>query len=156
MAKEEVFNAVKESFTLFGGFFTEVSQDVGPERATEMYGRVFDGMGELFGTMVEEHRGDEEAAGKVAAALEQLNHAFGMYPEMEITPTRILVHSHACPIYDGYRAAGLDHDTIEAMCRSSVACEAAAFRRIVPDGNMSLAKFRAAPDDFCTEAIDLA
>lgn len=156
MAQQEVYDAVKESFTILGGFFTEVSQDVGPERATEMYGRVFDGMGELFGTMAAKHRGDADISGKVAAELEQLYPAFGIDPEMEISPTRILVHSHACPIYDGYRAAGLDHDTIEAMCRSSVACEAAAFRRIVPDGNMSLAKFRAAPDDFCTEAIELA
>ena len=156
MAQKEVYNAVKESFTLFGGFFTEVSQDVGMERAAEMYGRVFDGMGELVAKVVEEHRGDEDATGKVAAALEELYEAIGVSPEMEITPTRVLVHSHSCPFYDGYRAAGLDHDTVEAMCRSAVACEAAAFKRIVPDGTLSLSKFRDASDDFCTETIDLA
>ena len=156
MAQREVYDAVKESFTILGGFFTEVSQDVGPERATEMYGRVFDGMGELVGNIAAKHPGDAEISGKVAAELGQLYRAFGIDPEMEIGPTRILVHYRVCPFYDGYRAAGLDHDTIEAMCRSAVACEAAAFKRVVPDGSMSLAKFRATADDFCTEAIELA
>jgi len=156
MAQREVYDAVKESFTILGGFFTEVSQDVGPERATEMYGRVFDGMGELVGNIAAKHRGDADISSKVAAELGQLYRAFGIDPEMEIGPTRILVHSHTCPFYAGYSAAGLDHATIESMCRSSVACEAAAFKRTVPDGNMSLRKFRATPDDFCTEAIELA
>jgi hypothetical protein len=156
MAKEEVYKAVKESCTILGKFFTEVSQDVGLERAAAMYGRVFDGIGEMMGGVVEQNLGDAEAAGNAAAQLEQMYDAFGINPDMEIGPTRIQVHTRTCPFYDGYAAAGLHHDTIEAMCRSAVACEAAAFKRIVPDGNLSLHKFRATPDDFCTEAIDLA
>lgn len=156
MAKEEVFDAVRDSCTVLGGFFSEVAQDLGMERTTEMYGRVFDGFGEMIANVVEEHRGDADAAGKVAARLEQMYHGFGIEAEMEVSPTTILAHSHACPFYDGYRAAGLDHDIIESMCRSAMACEAAAFTRMVPDGTMSLPKFRATPDDFCTEKIELA
>ena len=100
MAHEEVFNAVRDSCTLIGGFVTEVAQEVGMERATEMYGRVFEGFGEMIANVVEEHRGDAEAAGKVAAELEQLNDSFGMEPGMEISPTTLLVHSRSCPFYD--------------------------------------------------------
>jgi hypothetical protein len=156
MAKDEVFTAVRDSCTILGGFLTEVFQEVGRDRATEMYGRVFDGFGEMIANVVEEHRGDSEGAGKVAAYLEQLYEGFGIDAELEISPTTILTHSHACPFYDGYKAAGLGHETIESLCHSAIACEAAAFKRTVPDGNLSLTRFRATPDDFCTEAIELA
>jgi hypothetical protein len=156
MASKEVFDAVRDASTVLGGFFSEVAQDLGMDRATEMYGRVFDGFGEMIGNVVAENRGEDDAASATAAYLEQMYEAFGLEAEIEIGPTTVLAHSHACPFYDGFLAAGLDHDTIESMCRSAMACEAAAFNRIVPDGTMSLPRFRATQDDFCTERIDLA
>ena len=78
MAKDEVFTAVRDSCTILGGFLTEVSQEVGMDRTTEMYGRVFDGFGDMIANVVEEHRGDSEGAGKVAAYLEQLYEGFGI------------------------------------------------------------------------------
>jgi hypothetical protein len=156
MAKPQVFNGVRDTCTILGTFFTEVSQEVGKERATELYGKYGDGFGEMIGNMIKEHQGEKKAAKKVAAQLGELFEGFGVGAKMEVSPTTILTHSHACPIYDGFQAAGLDHETIEAMCRSAAGCEAAALKRIVPDAELALTKFRATADDFCTEEIKLA
>jgi len=156
MANPKVFNGVRDSFTILCTFYTEVAQEVGRDRAVELYGKYGEGFGEMIGNIIKDHKEDKKAAKKVAARLEEMMEGFGISPKLEITPTKILSHIHACPIYDGFLAAGIDHETIESMCRSASGCEAAALERVVPDAGISLAKFRTVPDDFCTEEFKLA
>lgn len=156
MANPQVFNAVRDSFTILGMFFNEVAREVGTERATEMYAKYAEGFGEAIGSLIREHQADEEAAQKVAAGLEVMFAGFGIEGEFDIAPTTIHFSTSACPIYDGLHAAGVDHHTIEAMCRAASECEATAARRLVPEAEISLTKFRDGADDVCTEVIKLA
>ena len=121
-----------------------------------MYGKYGHGIGEMIGNMIKDHRGDRKPAKRVGARLRELYEKFGIDAKMEIGQTTIRAHTRVCPIYDGLMAAGLDHETIEGMCRSALGCQAAALGRVVPDAGVSLTKFRARPDDFCTEEITLA
>lgn len=156
MAKPHVYNAVRDSFTILGTFFAQVATEVGKERAIEMYGKFGGAIGEMIGNMIKDHRGDRKPAKRVGARLRELYEKHGIDARLEIGQTVIKAHSNVCPIYDGLMAAGIDHETIEAMCRSALACQAASLGRVVPDAGVSLTKFRAKPDDFCTEETTLA
>ena len=156
MANPQVFNAVRDSCTILGRFFTEVSQEVGEKRAAEMYGKYAEGFGEAIGNLIKENKGQEAATEKIAAGLDVMFAGFGIDGKFDITPATIECHTTACPIYDGFLAAGLEHQTIETMCRSAGKCEATALERIVPDAEISLVKFKEKADDFCTEVIKLS
>lgn len=156
MARDAAFNAAKEACTILGTFYSEVSRELGSERATELYGRYGDGFGEMLANLIREYRGDRKATKKIAARMREMYEGLGLSIDMEVSQNAILVRSHDCPVYAGLLAAGLEHGAIETMCRSAVASEQAAFERLLPEGKVELTRFRNAPDDYCVEEFKLA
>lgn len=59
-----------------------------------------------------------------------------------------------CPFYEGLRAAGLDHATVEAMCQRGVALGYAKLSQAFP-GFSGVLRFRAAPGQPCVEEFAL-
>ena len=155
MANPHVYNAVRDSMAILGSFYAQVAEEVGRERATEMYGKYAEGFGERIAGIIHEHRDEPYAAQKVASGLREMMEGFGIDAKLDVGLTMIRVETPNCPIYDGLRAAGLDHEVVESMCTAASSCEAAALQRVFPEAEISLPHFRNGPDDTCIEEIRL-
>jgi hypothetical protein len=80
--------------------------------------------------------------------------ALGMTPEIENNANSFALSWRRCPMYEGLRMAGLDHATIEAMCKCSTEAGYAAHKKVFPQLSGAL-KFRVAPDQPCVEEFTL-
>lgn len=151
MSKKDSFNATKGSFSLYGGFFKDVAQELGLEKAVALHAN----QGKLFGAAVASMLKEELGRKKFnLATLESVYtkvlQEFGMTPEFEKGRSTLKVEFLRCPIYEGCVSAGLDHKTIELMCNQYGANESEEIRKVFPQLSGCL-KFRSAPDEPCVE-----
>ncbi len=155
MAREDAFNAAKATSTVLGGFFKDVANEIGLEKALSLYAK----QGEVFGAMtartVKERLGDKEFDMKTfASVLSGFFQMCGFTYELEDTPTSIKASQFQCPFYEGFKSAGLDDQTIEALCSRMGALELAEYKKAFPQLSGRL-KIRSAPDQPCTEELEL-
>jgi hypothetical protein len=156
MAREDAFNAAKATSTLLGGFFKDVANEIGLEKALSLYAKHGEVVGAMMARAVKERLGDKEFDMKTLASV-----ASGLYQicgytfELEETPTSIKVKCFQCPFYEGFKNAGLDDQTIEAACNQSVAVQLAELKKAFPQLSGRL-KFRSAPDQPCIDEFELA
>jgi len=155
MAREEAFNAAKAVSSILGGFFKDVANEIGLEKALSLYAK----QGEVFGAMMagtaKERLGDKEFDMKTfASVLSRVFQMCGFTYELEDTPTSIKVSGFQCPFYEGFKSAGLDDQTIEALCSRMGAAEYAEYKKVFPQLSGRL-KFRSAPDQPCIEEFEL-
>jgi len=156
MPMEDAFHAAKVMSMIYGGFFKDVAQQIGREKALALHAK----QGELFGAKLE-GMVRAEVADKglniqtLSSVLSTAPAVFGMTPEVEEAATSCKLHTHQCPMYDGWKEAGLDHDTIGSMCRATAAAEYAALTKAFPQVSVRL-EFRSAPDKACVEEYTLA
>ena len=153
---EDAFNAAKVMSMVYGGFFKEVAKQIGTEKALALHAK----QGELFGAKLEGMlRAEVDDKGlsirTLSTVLSMAPAVFGMTPEVEETATTLKLHSHACPIYDGCREAGLNHETIGSMCRAMAATEFGALSKAFSQVSVRL-EFRSTPDNACVEEYSLA
>jgi len=115
-------------------------------------------MGTQMGQMTKEEMGITELDAKTAAKItKSVVSGFGISNvDAEEKPTSVLIKVHGCPIYEGYRAVGIDDETIEVMCRKgALRFMDTFFKQLDPKASYQLKKFRSAPDDCCEEEITL-
>jgi len=156
MAREDAFNAAKATSTLLGGFFKDVANEIGLEKALSLYAKHGEVLGAMMARAVKERLGDKEFDMKTLASVASgLYQICGFTYELEETPTSIKVKSFQCPFYEGFKNAGLDDQTIEAACNQSVAVELAELKKAFPQLSGRL-KFRSTPDQPCIEEFELA
>jgi len=143
---------------MFGAFFNNVVQEIGLEQALNLDMKTCEMMGVHMGQMTKEQMGIKELDAKTAAMVaKSVVSGFGLSNvDAEEKPTSVLFNVHECPVYEGYHAAGLDDDTIEATCRKgSLKFMDTFFKQLDPNTSFQLKKFRSAPDDCCEEEITL-
>jgi hypothetical protein len=156
MQKEDAFNATKVMCTVYAGFFKDVAKEIGTERAVVLYAKQGEPFGAMLAGMVRAQVADTGLNIKtLSSVLSTAPAVFGMTPEIEETATAVTLHNHQCPFYDGFREAGLDHETIGSMCRAMAATEYAALTKGLPQVSARV-EFRAAPDKACIEEFSLA
>ena len=117
MAKDDVFNATMSSMSMYGGLFKAIADDVGLDKAIEYHGK----QGELFGMMISEtlkqQLGDKAPTTEaLKSVLQPEVEGFGFDAEFDVSPTEVSIKVPRCPIYEGFKMAGLDHETIGKMC----------------------------------------
>ena len=78
----------------------------------------------------------------------------GFACEIEEDPASLKITAFQCPIYDGFKSAGLDDKTIELLCSGMAAAEFAEEKKAFPQLSMCL-KFRSAPEQPCVEEVVL-
>lgn len=157
MGSEDAFNAAKSVTSMSGVFFNAVAQEVGMERALALLSKSDEIVGSMTGKMMKEQMGIEELDVKTTSSLmKEMSEGLGFSPEIEESPTTVLVKNFKCPFYEGLQGAGFDHGTIEAFCRNGPAVMMSAlFEQLDPKASYRFKKFRSSPDDFCEEEIVL-
>ena len=156
MQKEEAFGATKVMSMLYGGFFKDVAKEVGSEKAVALHAHQGEAFGHVLAGMLQAQAAEKGLTiTTLSSVLSAAPAVFGMTPEVEDTAPSVTLHSHQCPMYDGFRDAGLDHETIGSMCRAMAAAEYAALTKAVPQVSARV-EFRSAPDKACVEHYSLA
>lgn len=112
----------------------------------------FDAM--LADTVENRLGGKQLDLGTFAAARAEALRAVGLAARIERTPNAVTVTVGPCPLYEGLRAAGLDHTTVEAMCQRGVALGYAGLGQAFP-GLSGVLHFRGAPGQPCVEEFAL-
>jgi len=155
MAIEDAFNAAQSVTSMFGTFFNTVTQEVGEDKALALLSKSLGGFGAMMGKMTKEQMGITELDVKTTSSfMKEMNESLGFTTEIEENPTTVTVKNVKCPVYEGLKGAGYDHEDIEKFCRNgSAVMMNALFEQMDPKVRYALKKFRSTPDDFCEEEI---
>ena len=158
MSPGEALNAATRAFTMFNAYVQAVGQEIGQERAVGLVSKTFENMGVQQTRMMKQQSGIEEFDAKTAfSLLSNVPKTIGIQMEfVEESPQKVVAKSRKCPIYEAAHAMGIDHATIEHMCRSGPGrfMDVAA-RQLNPGLSYRLKKFKSGPDDFCEEEMVL-
>lgn len=119
MAREEVYQATKKIFGLYGAFFDLVAQQIGTERALDLHVKAHERMGILAGKLIKEKLGSERPdLQRLGGVLQESNLSIGIESKLaDTTPTQILFHNLQCPLHDRFRMGGLDDRMAETLCQ---------------------------------------
>ncbi len=155
MSKKDLFNATKQTMSLYGGFFKDVAQEVGMEKALVMHANQGKAVGAGLAATLKAELGRKKIN---LAALESVTtkmvQSLGMEPKIE-KKRGVLKEEHLrCPLYEGLSSAGLDHDTIETMCKQLSVLEYAEITKAFPNVSASV-KFRATAAEPCIEEFTI-
>ena len=156
MQKEEAFGATKVMSMLYGGFFKDVAKEVGSEKALALHAHQGEAFGHMLAGMLQAQAADKGLTiTTLSSVVSEAPAIFGMTPEVEEAGTSVKLYTHQCPMYEGWKEAGLDHETIGSLCRAMAAAEYAALTKAIPQVSARL-EFRSAPDKACVEHYTLA
>jgi hypothetical protein len=158
MAKEGIFEATKKVYGLYGAFFKVVADGLGAEKALEMHAKAHDNQGLIAGKMLKDKFGDEiPDLQKLGAVLKESNRSIGIDCNLDQSTDSLLsFKNYRCPVYDGYRAGGLDDDTAEALCQKGATAKLGTMLRYLnPKLEYKLTRYRSEPNDPCIEDISM-
>lgn len=156
--REEVYQATKKIFGLYGAFFDLVAEQIGAERALELHVKAHERLGIAAGKMLKEKLGKERPElQRLGNILQESNLSIGIESQVaEMAPTSIVFHNSKCPLYDGYRLGGLDDKTSETLCqRGAPAKLGSTLTYLNPDIKYNLRYYRMKPEEPCKEEIEL-
>jgi len=137
--------------SMYGALFNTVAKEVGIEKALKMHAAVGAPFGDQIGKALE-----EQLAGKkvnirtLNRVLKPMMSSMGFDPEVTKGPKSLTIKVAKCPMYEGFKMAGLDHKTIEKMCSAMSQAEYDAISKHYPklEGKV---KFRESSKDPCVE-----
>lgn len=157
MPMQDAFDAAKAAMTIYGGFFKDVTNEIGLERALALHAKQGEGFAAALSAATKERAGGGEFdLGAFAAAYcDMAEKGFGMAGETAGGFGSLRTKWARCPVYEGLSAAGLDHETIGRMCQAMSEVECAALSREYPKLSGRL-EYRAAADQPCYEEFALA
>ncbi len=151
MAHKDAFNAAKNMSTVVGGFLKQVAGEIGMDKAVALYAAQGKPLGtQLAGAVTKQSRRGKFRLQTLAAVLAQSNRGWGLRCKIKTTADTVTVTAFDCPMYQGLKAAGLDHDTIASLCHAVSAQEHAGLSEAYPQLACSLS-FRSAPRKACVE-----
>jgi len=155
MAKEDVYNATMISMSMYGGLFKAIADDVGLDKALEYHAKQGIPFGTMIGETMKQQLGDKAPTTEaLKSVLQPLMGSFGFDAEYDVSPTEISNKIPRCPLYDGWKMAGLDHETIGKMCSAMSSAEFAQLKKYYPKIEGSV-KFRDSSEGYCLEKFTL-
>lgn len=155
MTREDVYNGVAGSFSMYGGLLKDVAQEIGMENALALHAKQGTHFGAMIAAGIQERLGGEELnIEAVTEVMSAMADGFGLTPEVEVTPTSVTFAHTNCPIYDGLKTAGWEHDEIEAACNCMAGAEAEEMARVFPQLSADLI-FCANADEPCVEKFSI-
>jgi hypothetical protein len=151
MSKKSAFNAASMLIGSYGGFIKDVSQEIGLEKAVALYTNQGKQNGAAYAAMLKNELGSKKFnLGAWELTYTKLLQMLGITPDSKRKGSTLTFNVVRCPIYEGFRSAGLDHKTIEMMCNQIWASEYSELKKAYPMLSSYL-KFRSAPDEPCIE-----
>ncbi len=155
MTKKSSYIATKGAMSLYGGLFKSVVQEIGLKKALTMHGNLWGSMGTMSAGMLKEKLGCKKVNLAAWQSIEEeFCEQFGMGSEFKKRGSTLSIKTVDCPIYEGWKAAGLDHHTIELLCSKMAEAVYAELKKEFPQISGCL-KFRAASDEACVEEFVL-
>ena len=155
MAREEAYNATMSSMSMYGGLFKAIADDVGLDKALEYHGKQGEPFGMMIGEALKQQLGDKEpTAEALNSVLQPMMESFGFDVEFDVSPTEISFKIPRCPIYEGFKMAGLDHETIGKTCSAMSSVEYAQIKKYYPEIEGSV-KYRDSPEGYYLEKFTL-
>ena len=158
MEKEEIFEATKKVYGMYGSFFKVVAQEFGTDKALELHAKAHEEQGLISGKMLKDRLGDENPdLQKLGSILKESNLSIGIDCTLDKTTDSLLsFKNYRCPMYDGYRAGGLDNETAEALCQEGATAKLGTMLRYLnPKLEYKLTSYRSEPDESCVEDISM-
>lgn len=151
MSKKGIYNATKNSFIMYAGFFKDVTQELGLEKALTLHARQAKLAGVAYAAMLHEELGRKRLNLSAVEWLHRkVTEGMGIAGEYKKDRSSLKVETLRCPVYEGCAGAGLDHKTIEMLCSELAAREYEEIKNVYPEFSGCL-KFRSTPGEPCTE-----
>lgn len=108
-------------------------------------------IGEAFKQKFENKKPDTES---LKAIFQPMCTSFGAYTsltyEYKVTPKTLSIVIAKCPLYEEFKAAGLNHETIGKMCKAMSEVELSQAKNLYPKIEGS-AQFKDSPEGSCVE-----
>jgi hypothetical protein len=146
MVNQDVFYASKSGYSSYAKFFKTVSDEVGFEKALELHGSVFTDYGEAFDQMFREQSLEE-----VGASIGAMLGSMGYDSEITLTKDSVMAKTSTCPEYEGYKEAGLDHETCKKLCLKSINSIDETMKKLGSKGGVTIDKYRTGSKGYCIE-----
>jgi len=155
MAKEDVFNATMSSNIARARLFKSIADDVGLDKALEYHAKDGESFGVMIGETLKQQLGDKALTTEVLnSVLQPIVEGFGFVAEFDVSPTEVSIKVTRCPIYEGWKMAGLDHETIGKTCSAWYSAEYAQLKKYYPKIEGSL-KYRDSSEGYCLDKFTL-
>jgi hypothetical protein len=160
MATEDIFTGAKNAYTFFFAYLNTVGQEIGMERAIALDTRMCEAMGAAQGMALKEQSGMEEFGLEAVTALSErfLEEGLGITSQLvEKAPQKHLFKVGRCPLYEAAAELGMDHASIEALCRSgALRFMDTMVKQMNPALGYQLQEFRSSAEGSCLEAMVLS
>jgi len=154
----DAFSGAKSAYTGFFAYINAVAQEIGMERAVNIFTKMVENVGAMQGKMMKEKSGIEEFDAKTAFPLvKSVPESLGVsFEVLEESPQKVVFKVPKCSLCAAAQEMGMDAKTIENMCQaSSIRLMDTIAKQLNPNLSWQLRKFRSSPDDFCLEELVL-
>jgi hypothetical protein len=155
MAKEDAYHATMASMSMYGGLFKAIADDVGLDKALEHHAKQGIPFGTMIGETMKQQLGDKAPnPGALKSVLQPMMGSFGFDVEYTVDPSELSMKIPRCPIYDGFKMAGLDHETIGKTCSAMSSAEYAQIKKYYRNIEGSV-EFRDSSEGYCLEKFTI-
>lgn len=156
MEKEEIYYATRKVFASYAGFFHEVANEIGIERALALHERAHEKMGVGLARLIFGACHPPFELDSIRELLLAGNRRIGIESELaEATPTAALLRNGRCPMFDGYWMGGLDERTARLLCERGAWVRLSGVVRELNPRLEHHVKYRSGADEECLEEITL-
>jgi hypothetical protein len=158
MATKEAFAGAKTGFTFLNAFVGAVAQEIGMERTLGIITKMSENFGTMRGKMIKQKAGAKEINAKTAWSLMKpvVDDIVLNFETVEESPSKVVIRSGRCAVYEAAQALGIDGKTVEAVCRAGGnRMDDVLVKQLNPNLSFRLRKFRSSADDFCDEEVVL-
>ena len=160
MATADTFTGAKSAFTFLFAYLNTVGQEIGMERALALDTKMCEAMGAAQGMAMKEQAGMEEIDLQAVNSLNErfLEGGLGITSELlEEGARKHLFKVGRCPLYEAAAELGMDHASIEALCRAgAIRFMDTMVKQMNPALSYQLQQFRASAEDSCMEVMYLS
>ena len=160
MATADVFTGAKSAFNFFFAYLNTVGQEIGMERAMALDTKMCEAMGAAQGMAMKEQAGMEELSLEAVDSLGErfMEDGLGITSQLiEEDAKKRLFKVGRCPLYEAAAELGVDHASIEALCRSgAIRFMDTMVKQMNPALSYQLREFRSSAQDSCIEALYLS
>ncbi len=156
MTEEQVFQATRKVYALYGAFFKVVAQELGMEKALALHAQAHEEQGLASAKLIKAKLGDAPFdIQRLGSILQESNLSIGIQCELaRASKSTALFRNSQCPMYDGYRMGGLDDKMAESLCQKGAAAKLGTMlKQIAPGITYRLKYYRRKPDEPCDEEI---
>ena len=151
--EKERFNSATQVFALYGRFFRIVANEIGLEQALELHKQSGEEGGKRIGGWLKEIKQISTLTAETfLPILQEINQPFGYDSTYTIEGKSILLNTHRCPWYQGFKISGQNHDNRGELCGHFLRAFFNGFKEYYPNIEYEL-EFRQDEEGTCVETI---